>query len=158
MIATPPYFQLFVVFFNDTATTEIYTYVHTLSLHDALPIYFQRGESLPARLATASVRESSAQQQQQFHVDCETVHPPCRDPVVDGVQRHAVDQYVLAFHAAAFAGFHEVVGAEQAEALRHHARRTVIFAQIFQPAGRSDERRVGKEGVSPCGSRCRAYL
>src|SRR3546814_15862475 len=27
------------VFFNDTATTEIYTYCHTLSLHDALPIY-----------------------------------------------------------------------------------------------------------------------
>src|SRR3546814_6219215 len=26
-------------FFNDTATTEIYTYGHTLSLHDALPIY-----------------------------------------------------------------------------------------------------------------------
>src|SRR3546814_17474959 len=31
---------LFVLFFlcNDTATTEIYTYGHTLSLHDALPI------------------------------------------------------------------------------------------------------------------------
>src|SRR5881227_255602 len=26
-------------FFNDTATTEIYTTVHTLSLHDALPIF-----------------------------------------------------------------------------------------------------------------------
>src|SRR3546814_6401182 len=26
-------------FFNDTATTEIYTSLHTLSLHDALPIY-----------------------------------------------------------------------------------------------------------------------
>src|SRR3546814_17810005 len=26
------------VFVNDTATTEIYTYGHTLSLHDALPI------------------------------------------------------------------------------------------------------------------------
>src|SRR3546814_5390290 len=26
-------------FFNDTATPEIYTYGHTLSLHDALPIY-----------------------------------------------------------------------------------------------------------------------
>src|SRR3546814_17222604 len=26
-------------FFNDTSTTEIYTYLHTLSLHDALPIY-----------------------------------------------------------------------------------------------------------------------
>src|SRR3546814_16066299 len=29
---------LFFFFFNDTATTEIYTYLHTLSLHDALPI------------------------------------------------------------------------------------------------------------------------
>src|SRR3546814_11911630 len=27
-----------VFFFNDTATTKIYTYLHTLSLHDALPI------------------------------------------------------------------------------------------------------------------------
>src|SRR3546814_420202 len=27
-------------FFHDTATTEIYTYGHTLSLHDALPISF----------------------------------------------------------------------------------------------------------------------
>src|SRR3546814_13887220 len=27
------------VVFNDTATTEIYTYGHTLSLHDACPIY-----------------------------------------------------------------------------------------------------------------------
>src|SRR3546814_15358812 len=27
---------------NDTATTKIYTYVHTLSLHDALPIYHHR--------------------------------------------------------------------------------------------------------------------
>src|SRR3546814_9339695 len=26
------------LFFNDTSTTEIYTYCHTLSLHDALPI------------------------------------------------------------------------------------------------------------------------
>src|SRR5881227_162202 len=28
-------------FFNDTATTEIYTTVHTLSLHDALPIFLR---------------------------------------------------------------------------------------------------------------------
>src|SRR3989442_6262725 len=37
----PPFIVLlFVFFFNDTATTEIYT----LSLHDALPIYaFRRG-------------------------------------------------------------------------------------------------------------------
>src|SRR3546814_16815008 len=30
------------VFFNDPATTEIYTYLHTLSLHDALPIWRRR--------------------------------------------------------------------------------------------------------------------
>src|SRR5213083_3653923 len=30
---------LFLFFFNDTATTEIYTTANTLSLHDALPIY-----------------------------------------------------------------------------------------------------------------------
>src|SRR3546814_15077180 len=29
---------MYIFFFNDTATTEIYTYGHTLSLHDALPI------------------------------------------------------------------------------------------------------------------------
>src|SRR3546814_6951597 len=32
---------LFFFCFNDTATTEIYTYGHTLSLHDALPILRQ---------------------------------------------------------------------------------------------------------------------
>src|SRR3546814_12016088 len=36
---------LYYFFFNNTATTEIYTYVHTLSLHDALPI-------LSAQIAT----------------------------------------------------------------------------------------------------------
>src|SRR3546814_6983336 len=36
-------------FFNDTATTEIYTYLHTLSLPDALPI------SIVAAAATAAV-------------------------------------------------------------------------------------------------------
>src|SRR3546814_2122022 len=33
-------------FFNDTATTEIYTYGHTLSLHDALPILHLVAEGL----------------------------------------------------------------------------------------------------------------
>src|SRR3546814_17617950 len=31
--------RLIIFFFKDTATTEIYTYWHTLSLHDALPIF-----------------------------------------------------------------------------------------------------------------------
>src|SRR6187431_3748191 len=37
-------------FLNDTATTEIYTTVHTLSLHDALPISVLRSRGAgPAR-------------------------------------------------------------------------------------------------------------
>src|SRR3546814_3323302 len=42
-------------FFNATATTEIYTYLHTLSLHDALPI------SLPR--ASLGVRAADVQRQ-----------------------------------------------------------------------------------------------
>src|SRR2546425_9573406 len=38
----------FFFFFNDTATTEIYT----LSLHDALPIYSRNASSLSSSLAT----------------------------------------------------------------------------------------------------------
>src|SRR3546814_11288686 len=41
-------------FFNDQATTEIYTYCHTLSLHDALPSSRAR-RHLPTRLATNEV-------------------------------------------------------------------------------------------------------
>src|SRR3546814_19797199 len=36
-------------FFNDTATTEIYTYWHTLSLHDALPIWLLTLMTAPPR-------------------------------------------------------------------------------------------------------------
>src|SRR3546814_16822357 len=34
-------------YFNDTATTEIYTYCHTLSLLDALPIFIARDWLVP---------------------------------------------------------------------------------------------------------------
>src|SRR3546814_14676145 len=40
-------------FFNDTATTEIYTYLHPLSLHEALPI------SANSRFASACRNSSS---------------------------------------------------------------------------------------------------
>src|SRR5213594_5143051 len=43
-------------FFNDTATTEIYTSVHTLSLHDALPIcdrHWLWADGLPASPGSA---------------------------------------------------------------------------------------------------------
>src|SRR3546814_4841108 len=42
---------IFFFFFNDTATTEIYTYWHTLSLHDALPILFRAALARPHDVA-----------------------------------------------------------------------------------------------------------
>src|SRR3546814_15849199 len=39
-----------IFFFNDTATNEIYTYRHTLSLHDALPICSTGPSALPIRI------------------------------------------------------------------------------------------------------------
>src|SRR3546814_4679119 len=45
---------LVVFFFNETATTEIYTYLHTLSLHDALPISSASARPCAARPCRAS--------------------------------------------------------------------------------------------------------
>src|SRR3546814_15141839 len=50
---------LSVFFFNDTATTEIYTYSHTLSLHDALPIYSACEQLLRLEAAAATVLDPS---------------------------------------------------------------------------------------------------
>src|SRR3546814_11612688 len=36
------HYQFYFFFFNDPATTDIYTYLHTLSLHDALPILHEQ--------------------------------------------------------------------------------------------------------------------
>src|SRR5213076_108168 len=52
-------YKFFIFFFNDTATTEIYTVGNTLSLHDALPITDPRTlgaeppVTLPERFATS---------------------------------------------------------------------------------------------------------
>src|SRR3546814_10591810 len=47
-----------IFFFNDTATTEIYTYCHPLSLHDALPILRYPGRVLaPGELIPAQVSD-----------------------------------------------------------------------------------------------------
>src|SRR3546814_11415901 len=51
-------------FFNDTATTEIYTYLHTLSLHDALPICLARQ---PRCLDDSIHRHTIAMLQEHLH-------------------------------------------------------------------------------------------
>jgi hypothetical protein len=45
-------------FFNDTATTEIYTLTDTLSLHDALPIYIEELNDLYCSPNTVRVIKS----------------------------------------------------------------------------------------------------
>src|SRR3546814_15326041 len=51
--------MLYIFFYNDPATTEIYTYGHTLALPDALPIA-EVAQTVINRYATAAMR----------HADC----------------------------------------------------------------------------------------
>src|SRR5689334_24056500 len=86
----------FFFFFNDTATTEIYT----LSLHDALPIYLAhrtqlRLLDLDHHLARAHQlgrsEEHTSELQSQFHLVCRLLlekkkhqnHIDCNTPLVD---------------------------------------------------------------------------
>src|SRR3546814_12169674 len=48
-------------FFNETATTESYTYVHTLALHDALPISPWAAGAATGMLMLATALEAQAQ-------------------------------------------------------------------------------------------------
>src|SRR5262245_63855824 len=54
LILYPPF--LFLFFFNDTATTEIYT----LSLHDALPIFPSDNQAFAILLPRATAPESAS--------------------------------------------------------------------------------------------------
>src|SRR2546425_10075867 len=58
-LPSPSIFIFFFFFFNDTATTEIYT----LSLHDALPIYYDVDGQCAAALLTRVLRSVGAQVQ-----------------------------------------------------------------------------------------------
>src|SRR5580693_10710796 len=64
-------FCIFFFFFNDTATTEIYT----LSLHDALPISTSFAPSLmswwqPCASGLSRSEEHTSELQSQFHLVC----------------------------------------------------------------------------------------
>src|SRR3546814_16685262 len=130
-------------FFKDTATTEIYTYVHTLSRRDALPIYPHAGEVVEVQDLGSGAAKDERQLHRRaqgrelrlrLHADQEEgVDPGCligRDPlhgVVDTGDRH------------------------RRGAPRDHQ------AWIAPPGKRSAERRVGKECVSTCRSRWSPY-
>src|SRR2546422_10542101 len=71
--STSPFFISFFFFFNDTATTEIYT----LSLHDALPICCRRSVRLsctalprPTTSPTPRSEEHTSELQSRLHLVC----------------------------------------------------------------------------------------
>src|SRR3546814_11550528 len=56
--------MFFFLFLKDTATTELYTYCHTLSLHDALPI----SQHHVAAVASALAMRTSCPNKDRDHI------------------------------------------------------------------------------------------
>src|SRR5213593_509850 len=72
-------------FFNDTATTEIYTVSYTLSLHDALPLYHLTGNLTPTQI-----------DQLMTNLLADPVIQEARLSAGEALQEHIVDVF---FHA-----------------------------------------------------------
>src|SRR3546814_12176506 len=60
--------------FNDTASTESYTYLHSLFLHDALPIALDNGDAV--KLTTARYYTPSGKSIQARGIDPDVVLKP----------------------------------------------------------------------------------
>src|SRR3546814_18022461 len=121
-------------FFNEPATTEIYTYRHTLSLHDALPISpdreWERFVDLRFRLNPDLPRSARLMLSLERDIDDDDVLKiSCRKPLSLYVTREMT--------RPGMDGLQRWVEVNQGSA-----------AMI----PRSEERRVGKE----CGSTCRS--
>src|SRR3546814_14289476 len=133
------------VFFKDTATTEIYTYVHTLSLHDALPISHMH--LLEACLALHEATKETA------YLD--------RAGLLLDLFR---DRFLVTGSLREF--FTDDLRPAPGDAGRivepgHHFEWVWLLHRYGLVTGdqrflgeRSEERRVGKECVSTCRSRC----
>src|SRR5881227_3530624 len=79
------YLFFFFFFFNDTATTEIYTTVHTLSLHDALPIL--RAREREHRTVVARPPVEWVEREADVVAERNPVHDPAPEPASAFVQK-----------------------------------------------------------------------
>src|SRR3546814_16835054 len=134
------YFLYYLLFFNATVTTEIYTYWHTLSLHDARPISFRR-------LGHEIIHHG---QETGGHEETDRIMPV---PLLG--------QRVLHTREGAVA-----LGTEPAhrhgkivDDMQHRDRQDETQVKPVRDIDmrRSEERRVGKECVSTCRSRWSPY-
>jgi len=70
---------------------------------------------------TTALEQRRPQQHQHLDVDGVALRAPARDRISNAGQRHAVDDDVLAGHAAAFANFGQPMRTQQCEAFADHA-------------------------------------
>src|SRR3546814_14302872 len=148
-------------FFNDTATPEIYTYGHTRSLHYALPIFgygATHRATGPARIATVAAGYADG------YLRSLSSHGHAwvaghRVPVVGRVSMDllALDVTAIAPDAARPGDWAELISAEyDVDAVAREAGTigyeilTSLGAPYHRVYLRSEERRVGKAGVSTC--------
>src|SRR3546814_12309994 len=125
-------------FFNDTATTEIYTYCHTLSLHDALPSSVNASDLSTPEKAALPVRLTK----------------PFRSPgLLSGLSRSsgATKPKRLPAPSPHTDIWLTTVCASTRASISKSA------TAIWLRSSRSEERRVGKECVSTCRSRWSPY-
>src|SRR3546814_449012 len=162
------------VFFNDTATTEIYTYGHTLSLHDALPIlsavtdahaaFQQRHRAVVKHVAHQSVALVHAQLGAVGGGDArrvlaavlqhgQSVVQRCRDfSGSDDADDAAHGGSAVCWRESGAAGRTGNVGsgmrAHQSVADAEPGAEAIVELPCLGP--RTEARRVGKEGVITC--------
>src|SRR3546814_17200474 len=119
------------VFFNDTSTTEIYTYLHTPSLHDALPILLTN----PAGIGVLHPHRTEYADGKKRRIPLDTV--PHYFPALISPETWADAQALLTAKGAP----------------RGRQAVAPLSNILSRLATRSEERRVGKECVSTCRSR-----
>src|SRR5258706_7359940 len=98
-MAIPVYRLNFFFFFNDTATTEIYT----LSLHDALPISFASPNTVQVRFAPTALpatgvarsEEHTSELQSLTNLVCRLLLEKKKDTSRDGEHCHAEQKHSL---------------------------------------------------------------
>src|SRR3546814_18598265 len=143
-------------FFNVTATTEIYTYCHTLSLHDALPIsnaLIQRKGPRLGLLTTAGFRASVPLSRAKGYgtgldhkrqMDVPNAQRP--DPIVPIPMILEVRERVDFDGGIVMKLDEEDLRRKLRELVDKGAEATVVVLANSS----SEERRVGKECVSEC--------